>query len=127
MIVRTVDFKNMDVNVVYKNISHYLKEENLILDYSKCYSDLLKRDSLGNIKVYSDLYLPHIVSSNFLDNIIIRGQNDKDKFLFILLKDNSEENRIRGINIVRKLLVREFVDEIFLVDNREFEDIFKDI
>ncbi|MBF0714016.1 PTS sugar transporter subunit IIA [Gemella sp. GH3] len=121
MIVDTIKIENNNIEAIYKNISTYLFDNNIVNNKSLIYDEFIQREKIGSIKIYDDMYLPHIVSSNILINSILRIVGSKFKVLFILVRENTDNTKF--FNVVNALLEREFVDRIFSCPNNEFKDI----
>lgn len=124
-----VDFLKIDktenISDVYEKVSDYLHINKILADKFVFCEDLAHREKLGSIKIYDDVYLPHILSENILKNIILRVDGYKEKVLFILIGKANEEVRSKVSRIITKLLDRNFIDELFQCSDKEFKEKIK--
>ena len=121
MIVDVLKINNeSSIDNIYKEVSRYLTKEKIISSDELFLKELIERENLGAIKVYSDLYLPHLESSNINKNIILRIDGVKDKILFVLIKEDDLKAKEKAIKIVTTLLDRDIVDNLFNVNKNNF-------
>lgn len=121
IVVDTVNVESQSIDDIYKNISSYLFDNQIVENEASIYDELIEREKIGSIKIYEDMYLPHLVSNNILIDSVIRVRGNCSKVLFILLGEHSD--RTKGVKIVNELLEREFVDNLFSCSNDKFRDI----
>lgn len=128
MIVDVLKINNeSSIDNIYKEVSRYLTKEKIISSDELFLKELIERENLGAIKVYSDLYLPHLESSNINKNIILRIDGVKDKILFVLIKEDDLKAKEKAIKIVTTLLDRDIVDNLFNVNKNNFIKEINDI
>ncbi|MDO4813627.1 MAG: hypothetical protein Q3988_00895 [Gemella sp.] len=115
------------IDDVYKETSIYLQKKQIITDASKLFEDLKLREQLGIVKIYEDFYLPHLITDNALENIVLRVDGFNEKVLFILLKENHEKDKEKAFRLVGKLLDSMFVEEMFKANKKDLEIMIENI
>ncbi|QWQ38315.1 PTS sugar transporter subunit IIA [Gemella sp. zg-570] len=117
--------KTENIEGVYREVADYLHTNKILADKCVFFEELKHREELGSIKIYDDVYLPHILSENILKNIILRVDGYREKVLFILIGNADEEVRSKIFRIITKLLDRNFIEELFRYSKQEFEEKIK--
>lgn len=126
MIIETYNIKeNSTLKDVYKEIANYLFTKNKITNKNLFIKELEERELLGDIRIYKDVYLPHIISSNFSENIVLRTDGLNEKILFILIKKDDECIKYKITRLINKMLDKDFVYNLFNCNNKEFIKILE--
>lgn len=129
MIIDVFNLKNSIKNIhdVYHEVSKQLHGINLIEDIDGFTAELKEREEMGVIKIYEDIYLPHLLTSNIKETSIIRVDNFEDKILFILVNENQVEHKDKVQRIVSSLLEKNYADNLFSLEASMFKEEIKNI
>lgn len=123
MIVEVIKLEQLhDTKKIYKEVALYLYKKNYIKSDKTFYEEMIDRENQGVIKVYDDLYLPHIISENMNINIVLKLDGQYDNFLFLLLNSYDSKYKNKAIKIVEFLLDRNNVDVLFSLDKTAFTE-----
>lgn len=112
--------KLKNLTAIYEEVAKYLLNKKIIKDESLLIRELIEREQLGSIKIYKDVYLPHIISENILSNIILRVDGYDEKILFILIGHEEETIKNKIFTLINNMLERNYVEEMFSCEEEIF-------
>lgn len=128
MIVDVYKAKNTNnIYEIYGEVSKELFDRNLIANIDGFLNELKEREELGPIKIYEDVYLPHLLTPNITETSVVRVDNFADKVLFIIVNENDIDNKKKAQRIVSNLLEKEYADNLFGVEAETFKEIINRI
>lgn len=119
--------KQNTIRDIYKLVAQKLFSLDFIKNKTELYEDLIARDELGSVKIYDDVNLPHIISNNIKEDVVVRVDGYKENVLFILIKEDTIEIKERVMEIIKLLLDDNTRFSLFNTSKRNFKKTINSI
>lgn len=118
-------------NQVIKEMCEFIKNNENILDISKCYDDILKRENIGSTQITEKIAIPHTKTNQVKDFVISLGVSkngidygvEKIKLIILFLVPNDKHiEYLKLLATISRVFVNEkLVDNI--INSNSSEDI----
>lgn len=116
-------------NQVIKEMCEFIKHNENILDISKCYDDILKRENIGSTQITEKIAIPHTKTTQVKDFVISLGVSkngidygsEKIKLIILFLVPNDKHiEYLKLLATISRVFVNEkLVDDIINSNSSE--------